>query len=188
MLFNNFLIICQRSMLLWYQARRVIVLSWTTIQRHKGKISSGLSPPTQFTPMGRLFTISAKSLIALEIELSFFNLWHSSFWKKPKSPGKRATWERQCWPYCCPHTVPPWGITVCTHMHIYTCRRPCWGPMQPSWAQDHQTETSQNSSGSKYARQGLPSHFCSTITSPHPKECMYSFLPSYQLVVVRTII
>lgn len=54
MLFNNFLIICQRSMLLWYQARRVIVLSWTTIQRHKGKISSGLSPPTQFTPMGTL--------------------------------------------------------------------------------------------------------------------------------------
>lgn len=113
MVFNNFLIISQRDILLWCQAGRVTVLPWG--QRNGWALQPNLY---QWAP---LFPIFAKSVIVLEMELSFFNPWHSSFWKKPESPGKGAH-EEDNGGLATAHMLSPPGDSLWTHLHAATTR------------------------------------------------------------------
>lgn len=83
-----------------------------------GKIRSSMSPPTQFTPMGMLVTVSAKCLIALEIEVSFFNLRGSH----PSRRSQRALARESCeednvgLAAACMLSHP--GEALCAHIHM----------------------------------------------------------------------
>lgn len=130
-----------------------------------------------FYQWARWLTISAKPLIALEIDLSFFKPWCSSFQGKLESPGKGATWGRQCWPAAAHMQSHPGG-SLWAHMHVYTRQHIRWRPVQLPWVQV-QTETSQNSSGSKYAADQAFLAISVPLSSPSPARKDYVSLLSF---------
>lgn len=83
----------------------------------------------------------------------------------------------------CPHAALSRGVTVCTYVHIRTCQHKGWRPVRPPWVQV-QTETSQNSSGSKHAADQASWDAAAPHRSPTPWGPSF---PLFQIVVVREL-
>lgn len=59
--------------------------------------------------------------------LSFFNWWHSPFWKRLESPGRGSPRGKQHWPHCCAYAALGAPSThMHTHTHEHTSEDPCY--------------------------------------------------------------
>ena len=152
-----------------------------TLRKDKEWVIRALQP--NLYQWARWLTISAKPLIALEIDLSFFKLWCSSFQGKLDSPGKGATWGRQCWPAAV-HTQCHPGESLCAHMCVHT--------HASTFAEDlcsyHEYRFRQKQAKTRQEANMLqirPSQpFLFHCHLPHPQgRIMCPFFPSFQTVV-----
>ena len=176
----------QKSMLQWYQAEWVTVSSWIAIkgpwEKDKEWVIWALQP--NLYQWACWLTISAKPLIALEIDLSFFKPWCSSFQGKLE-PWQGSHTRKTMLACCCPHAVLSWGVTVRTYVRAHTPAHSLKTCAVTMSAGSHRNKPKLVRK-QICCRSGLPSHFCSTVVSLTSKEglCVPSFLQTVVVIVI----
>lgn len=137
-----------------------------------------MNPPTQFLPVGTLVNHLCQAFNCFGNRSLILQAMVLILPGKAREPWQGSHMRKTMLACCCPHAVPSWGGSLWAHMHVYTRQHIRWRPVQLPWVQV-QTETSQNSSGSKYAADQAFLAISVPLSSPSPARKDYVSLLSF---------